>query len=147
MRMTEIADADYQIVLDTFIDRRMTSMRDMLEYYNNLDVIPFLQALDKMKDFWRGSDIGLDMFECVSLPGLAERQLMKSRSPYTYFMLPQKTERLDNSDYDVKLKGSIVGGPAQIFCRYHEVGHTKIRTDSAGKDCKTIVGFDCVSDI
>jgi hypothetical protein len=67
----------------------MQTMRDMLEYYNNLDVLPFLEAAEKLAAFWRNI-YQLDMFDCISVPGLAERALMKTRSKFSYFMLPQK---------------------------------------------------------
>ena len=83
----------------------MTSMRDMLEYYNNLDVIPFLEAIEKTRRFWI-DQAEIDMFDCISLPGLAERYLMKTREPHSYFMLPQKTPKIDNSHLFWKYEGS-----------------------------------------
>ena len=95
-------------------------MRDMLEYYNNLDVIPFLEAIEKTRRFWV-DQAQIDMFDCISLPGLAERYLMKTREPHSYFMLPQKTAKIDNSHLFWNMKDHIVGGPAIIFRRYHKV--------------------------
>jgi len=48
----------------------MTSFADWLRYYNNLDVGPFIEALQKMKTFYgeRGIDICKD---AVSLPGIS----------------------------------------------------------------------------
>ena len=46
----------------------MKTFGDWLEYYNNLDGAPFLEALQKMKEFYTG--LGIDIFkDAVSLPG------------------------------------------------------------------------------
>jgi len=84
-----LTQAEYDNILATWQREGFRTMRDMLEYYNNLDVVPFLQALQKLMDYWWDSE-GIDMFDCVSIPGLAERVIMKTRSPFSYFMLPQK---------------------------------------------------------
>ena len=43
---------------------------DWLEYYNNLDVSPFLEALETMKAFY--TNLGIDIFkDAVSLPGVS----------------------------------------------------------------------------
>lgn len=126
-------------------------MRDMLEYYNNLDVLPFLEAIEKTRKFWE-QEAQIDMFDCISLPGLAERYLMKIKSPFTYFMLPQKTPNIDNSEFDDMMKFSIVGGPAIIFRRFHqafnpdepELESTYIR-NKKDKPFVMAFGMDCVS--
>jgi len=48
----------------------MTSFADWLHYYNNMDVGPFIEALQKMKTFSgeRGIDICKD---AASLPGVS----------------------------------------------------------------------------
>lgn len=45
-------------------------LRDFLVWYNNLDMVPFLEALEKMIQFWRQHDIDM-LKEPISLPGLA----------------------------------------------------------------------------
>jgi len=53
----------------------MKTMKDFLRWYNNCDVIPMVEALDKMFDFYRAK--GLDMFkDAISLPGLAYKMLL-----------------------------------------------------------------------
>jgi hypothetical protein len=55
----------------------MKILKDYLEYYNNLDVIPFIQAVEQMKKFYQSKK--LDIFkDGVSLPGLVLKYLMKS---------------------------------------------------------------------
>ena len=54
----------------------MTSFADWQRYYNNLDVGPFIEALQKMKTFYgeRKMDICKD---AVSLPGVSLQYLLK----------------------------------------------------------------------
>ena len=50
-----------------FRERGMQTFGDWLEYYNNLDIAPFLEALQKMKEFYTG--LGVDIFkDTVSSP-------------------------------------------------------------------------------
>ena len=46
----------------------MKTIKDFLEWYNNLDVIPFVEAIEKMKGFYKSKH--LDLFrDGVSLSG------------------------------------------------------------------------------
>ena len=44
--------AEYEECNRVFQERGMKTFRARLEYYNNLDVTPFLETLDKMKAFY-----------------------------------------------------------------------------------------------
>ena len=46
----------------------------------------------------------------------------------------------DEGLYD-KIKSSLIGGPSIVTTRYHEVGQTYIRGNTA-KPCKSILGYD-----
>ena len=48
----------------------MRTLRLFWVWYNNLDVVPFLEALDKMRQFWRRYSIDM-LKEAISLSGLA----------------------------------------------------------------------------
>ena len=53
----------------------MKTFKDFLEWYNNLDVIPFVEAIEKMKVFYKNKK--LDLFkDGVSLPGLVLKYLI-----------------------------------------------------------------------
>ena len=53
-------------------EKGMRTLRHFLVWYNNLDVVPFLEALDKMSQFWRR--YGIDMLkEAIHLSGLARK--------------------------------------------------------------------------
>jgi hypothetical protein len=63
----------------------MTRFCDFLIWYNNLDVVPFLEAIEKMSNFWQERKI--DIFkDGVSVPGLTMKYLF-SNVPGTYFSL------------------------------------------------------------
>ncbi len=92
-------------------------MFDYLEYYNNCDVIPMVEAINKMFLFYRAKK--LDMFkDAISLPGLAYKMLMNC--PNANFSL---FEEQDKHLYYM-LKNKIRGGPSIIFNPYQEVDKT-----------------------
>ena len=118
----------------------MSTFKDFLVWYNNLDVVPFLEAVEKMSQFWQERKI--DMFkDDVSVPGLTLKYLFSYLSPQTYFSLCDKT----NSDLYHLIRDNNTGGPSIIFHRYHEAGKIKIREAEKGQDaksCEKIVGYD-----
>ena len=64
----------------------MNTFRDFLVYYNNKDVIGFLQALKKQKAFFR--DNGMTFLDdALSLPGLTLDLLYKLKDPNSFFVL------------------------------------------------------------
>ena len=129
-----ISDEDYALCEVAWRDNEMKTMRDFLVWYNNRDVIPFLQAIDKQFAFYQQHNI--DMFkDGISVPGLTLLYLFKDLPANTYFTVFNKT----NSDLHNLVKNNIVGGPAIIFHRYHEKDITKIRGEET---CRSIVGYD-----
>ena len=120
----------------------MKTFKDFLEWYNNLDVLPFIEAVEKMKTFYKAKK--LDLFkDGVSLPGLVLKYLMKgTESDFYLFDEEDKVtkEYRQRNNLFYLLKDSIVGGPSIIFNRYHEANKTKIR--DGDKFCKKIIGYD-----
>ena len=54
----------------------MNNMFDYLKYYNNLDVKPLIQAIEKHRQFYYNQ--GFDMHkDAISLSGLAEKLCLK----------------------------------------------------------------------
>ena len=52
-----------------FQERGMKTFADWLRYYNNLDVGPFVEALETMRGFY--ANLGIEIFkDAVSLPGV-----------------------------------------------------------------------------
>ena len=106
-------------------------MRDFLVWYNNRDVVPFLEALDKQFAFYQQQNI--DMFKYgISVPGLALLYLFNDLPANTFFTVFNET----NKDLHHLVKDKIVGGPAIIFHRHHE------KTIRGGETCRSIVGDD-----
>ena len=132
-----------------FKEKGMKTFKDWLKYYNNLDVAPGLEALQKMKNFYieKGIDI---MKDAVSIPGVSLHYLLKGA-------IERKAELYAPSKeaYEM-LKGAVVGGPSLVFTRYHEAGKTRIRSHQytvpknekearaagAAKLCQNILGYD-----
>ncbi len=109
----------------------MRTFKDFLEWYNNLDVIPFIEAIEKMKQFY--IDKKLDIFkDGISLPGLVLKYLI--RTTKEQFYLFDEKDKIKPDDINMKrnnlfylIKDSIVGGPSIVFNRYHEADKTYIR--------------------
>ena len=61
---------EYNQCKRVFQEQGTKTFGDWLEYYNNLDVTPFLETLEKIKAFY--TSIGVDIFkDAVSLPGVS----------------------------------------------------------------------------
>ena len=50
---TNITEEQYEFCQHVWNDNNMDTFRDFLVWYNNLDVVPFLEAIDKMSNFWK----------------------------------------------------------------------------------------------
>lgn len=85
-------------------------MKDYLMWYNNKDVEPMLEAIDKMFQFYENRRI--DMFkDGISVPRLTLTYM--SQDLPVYFTLANKF----NQDVYRLLKNIIVGGPSIVFQR------------------------------
>ncbi len=53
----------------------MKTFKDFLEWYNNLDVLPFIEAVEKMKTFHKNTrlDLFTDFIICISIKIFDER--------------------------------------------------------------------------
>ena len=127
LRKSELSEEDYAICQRAWTENGMRTLRDFLVWYNNLDVVPFLEALDKMGQFWRR--YGVDMLkEAISLPGLAFKFEMSFIKEQGLHLSSFHTEDL----YQL-FKDNLVGGPVIIFHRHAEKGQTKIRQSQYGQ--------------
>ena len=98
----------------------MKTFKEWLRYYNNLDVAPGLQALQKMKNFYTGKGIDI-MKDAVSIPGVSLHYLLRGAIERGADLYAPSKEAYE------MLKAAVVGGPSLVFRRYHEVGKTRIR--------------------
>ena len=132
LKNKDISIDEYVEANKLYNKHNMVNMFEYLKYYNNRDVIPMVEAVNKMFDFYRAK--GLDMFkDAISLPGLAYKMLMNcSKANFSLF------EEKDKHLYYL-LKNNIRGGPSIIFNRFQEVNKTLIR---GLKLCKNITGYD-----
>ena len=125
-----------------FRERGMRTFGDWLEYYNNLDVAPFLEALQKMKEFY--TDLGVDIFkDAVSLPGVSEKYILrKTLQPRRGYKPPELYA--PNAEAYAMLKAAVVGGPSLVFTRKHVAGETRIRSHQYedARLCRRILGYD-----
>ena len=159
LRDEHISDADYEICLNIWKQEKMKTLKDFLVWYNNLDVVPFVEAVEKQKEVYR--TMGIDMLkDAISLPGLAVKWMLKlSDSPphpmsshhqtisSHHFKACQPVCLIKESDKDIyfTIKDNIVGGPSIVFHRLHESKKTLIRERKFGKEsklCELILGVD-----
>ena len=115
----------------------MCTFADWLCYYNNRDVAPGLEALEKMRAFYTDKRIDI-LKDAVSIPGVSLHYLLRG--------CVERCADLYNSCKEAyhMLKEAVVGGPSLVFTRYHEVGVTKIRSHriTEPRFCKHSVGYD-----
>ena len=164
-----ISDKDYASLKETWDRLQMKSVRDLLIWYNNLDVEPFLEALQKQYAIYasRGIDMGR---QAISLPGLAvlwmesvvgtrpsNRETFavspvgNDKDKYTDFYqsivnsLRVQLIDEDNRELHQLFRNNLVGGPSIVFHRFHAKGETLIRPTEAIDDrkvCRLIQGYD-----
>ena len=135
LKKQELSQTDYDMCLRAWSERGMTTFKDFLIWYNNLDTGPFVKAVERWQEQY--FDEGLDVFKtAISLPGLARQKLYKySRENNAQFSLVDK----GNADLHQLLTKNLFGGPSIVFHRHAEKGKTKIR---GGKLVEKVHGFD-----
>jgi hypothetical protein len=113
----------YEDLWEIWNSHGMTRFQDWLEFYNNLDVKPCVEAVTRMQAFYRGK--GVDQFkQSISVPGIARLLLFQAaREANVSFPLFD----YKNSDLHDLYKRNTIGGASLIFHRYHCAGETKIR--------------------
>ena len=86
LKNANITEDEYQYCQQVWGESRMSTFRDFLVWNNNLDVVPFLEAVEKMSQFWRERKI--DMFkDGISVPGLTLKYLFSFLDEQTHFSL------------------------------------------------------------
>ena len=97
----------------------MQNFSDFLKRYKNKDVVPTLEAMQKMIEFYHNKGIAMLKFGCT-LPNLAIC-LHKLTDSKFY----PSTE--SNKDLLGKMREEMVGGPSIVFTRKAVVDETFIR--------------------
>jgi len=120
-----------------FKEKGMRTFKDWLLYYNNLDVEPGLEALEKMRNFY--TEKGIDIVkDAVGMPGISFHYLLRGAMKRGADLYSPGRKAFE------MLKGAVVGGPSLVFTRRHEAGVTRIRSHQFEEPrlCKKILGFD-----
>ena len=88
----------------------MSSFKDILRWYNIKDVVPTLEAMQKMIAFYHDKDIDILKLGCT-LPNLANICLRKSTDAKFYLFTEGDEDLLE------KIREDVVGGPSIVFTR------------------------------
>ena len=110
----------------------MQNFSDFLKWYNNKDVVPTLEAMQKMIEFYHNKRIDTLKLGCT-LPNLANICLHKSTDSKFYPFTESDKVLLE------KIREDMVGGPSIVFTRKAVVGETFMSKSS--NLCKSIVGI------
>ena len=111
----------------------MCTLKKILLWYNNKDVVPTLEGMQKMLAFYHKKEIDMLKLGCT-LPNLANICLHKPTSAKFYPFTATDKDLLQ------KIREDMVGGPSIVFTRKAVVNETFIR--NSGNICKSIVGID-----
>ena len=137
LKKTELSIENYNFIQSIWKEHKMSSIRDLLVWYQNLDTKPFLVALETQVQFY-AEKLKLDMLKCgISIPGLTMKYVFKTLPANTTFSVIGPKDK----DLHSKLRSEIVGGPSICFTRYLESDVTRIRHPE-GKLVKKIYGYD-----
>ena len=117
-----ISKEEYQYCQQVWASNKMRTFRDFLVWYNNLDVKPFCDALEKMCAFWEDKNIDM-LRQGISISGVTSAYLFTTLESNIFFSLFNEK----NKDLCSLFKSNMVGGPSIIFHRYHEKNKTKTR--------------------
>ena len=126
-------EENYQYLLDMWNQENMRTFKDLLRWYNNKDVVPTLEAMQKMRAFYHKKGIDMLKLGCT-LPNLANICLHKSTSAKFYPFTETDEDLLQ------KIREDMVGGPSIVFTCKTVVDETFIR--NSGNLRKSIVGID-----
>ena len=111
----------------------MSSFKDILRWYKNKDVVPTLEAMQKMIAFHHDKDIDMLRLDCT-LPNLANICLHKSADAKFYPFTEGDKDLLE------KIREDVVGAPSIVFTRKAVVDDSFLR--KSANRCKPIVGID-----
>ena len=111
----------------------MKCFKDFLMWYNNKDVVPALEAMQKMIKFYHQKEIDMLKLGCT-LPSLANIFLHKSTDSKFYTFTESDKDLLE------KIREDVVGGHSIVFTRKAMVDETFIRKST--NLCKSIIGID-----
>ena len=124
---------NYQYVRQIWKQEQMSSFKDFLRWYNNRDVVPTIEAMQKMISFYHDKVIDMLKLGCT-LPNLANICLHKSTDAKFHPFTEADKNFLE------EIREDVVGGPSIAFTRKAIVDETFIQ--KSANICKSIVGID-----
>ena len=124
---------NYSYLQSVWENNNTQYVSDFLMWYNNKDVVPTLEAMQKMIEFHHNKGIDMLKFGC-KLPNLANICLHRSTDSKVYPFTESDEDLLE------KMREDMVGGPSIVFTRKAVVDETFKRKSS--NLCKSIVGID-----
>ena len=124
---------NYHYLQEIWKQEQMSSFKDFLRWYNNEDVVPTLEAMQKMVAFYHDKDIDMLRLGCT-LPNLANICLHKSTDANFYPFTEGDKDLLE------EIREDVVDGPSIVFTRKAVVDETFIR--KFANIGKSIVGID-----
>ena len=126
-------EENYQYLLDIWYHENMGTLKEFLRWYNNKDVVPTLEALQKMLAFYHKKGIDMLKLGCT-VPNLENICLQKCTNAKFYPFTETDKDLLQ------KIREDMVGGPSIVFTRKTVVDETFIR--DSGNNGKSNVGID-----
>ena len=124
---------NYEYLRSIWVSERMKPFQDFLMWYNNRDVVPTLEATQKMIESSHRKEIDMWKWGCT-LPSLADICLHKSTHSKFYPFTEIDKDLLE------KIREDMVGGCSIVLTRKNVVDETFIRKSTSL--CKSIVGID-----
>ena len=126
-------EENYQYLFDIWNHEIMCTFKDSLRWYNNKDVVPTLEAMQKMLAFYHKKGIDMLKLGCT-LMNLANICLHKSTNAKFYPFTETDKDLLQ------MIREVMVGGFSIVFTRKAVVDETFIWNSES--ICKSIVGID-----
>ena len=136
LRMDEIPPTGaeiYSFLQSVWENNNMHFFSDLLHWYNNKDVVPTLEAMQKMIEFYHKKGIDMLKLGCT-LPNWANICLHKSTDSKFYPFTESDKDLLE------KIQEDLVGRPSIVFTREAVVDETFMPKSS--NLCKSIVCID-----
>ena len=132
-KIPSTGDENYAYLRSIWVSEGMKSFKDFLMWYRNKDVVPTLEAMQKMIELYHQKEIDMLKLGCTLL-NLANPCLQKSTDSKFYPSIESDKNLLE------KIREDMVGGPSIVFTRKAVVDETFICKST--KLCYSIVGID-----
>ena len=123
----------YKYLQKIWKQEQMSTFRGSLPWFNQKDVVPSLEKMQKIIAFYNGKNIDMLKLGCI-FPSLAYAFLPKSTDANFYPFTEKDKDWLD------KIREEVFGGPDIVFTRKAVVDETFFR--ESVNICKSMVGID-----